>query len=266
VENNALSDIGENKVAGVTQEQKYQKAQDELKTLVEDYKQKNCAGMSAEACSAKMQANSDELLKGAAGFGIDFVPVVGDIKSFAEAQSALDYLVAAMGILPVAGDAAGKAIKAAEAALKKGGVAEASRLINKASDEISASNAATYPKLKDDLRQQNLDNIAKQDPRLEAVVKGDNGKLNYGVGSGSKEEADRLGQIWVGEGARPLSDGKGLISADGTRVYRYPASKPNTPQCSGQPILATALDCSWNSRSDSFGVKPPLYQWGLSSL
>jgi hypothetical protein len=36
--------------------------------------------------------------------------------------------------------------------------------------------------------------------------------------------------------------------------------------CSGQPILATALDCSWNSRSDSFGVKPPLYQWGLSSL
>ncbi len=30
--------------------------------------------------------------------------------------------------------------------------------------------------------------------------------------------------------------------------------------CSGQLILATRPDCSWNSRSDSFGVKPPLYQ------
>ncbi len=152
VENNALSDIGENKVAGVTQEQKYQKAQDELKALVEDYKQKNCAGMSAEACSAKMQANSDELLKGAAGFGIDFVPVISDIKSFAEAQSALDYLVAAIGILPVAGDAAGKAIKAAEEALKKGDLAEASKLINKASDEIQAVkplDVSSYKELKD---------------------------------------------------------------------------------------------------------------------
>ncbi|HGM6325128.1 TPA: hypothetical protein ACKP8G_004856, partial [Serratia marcescens] len=65
-------------------------------------------------------------------------PVVGDIKSFAEAQSALDYLVAAIGIIPGAGDAAGKAIKAAEAALKKGDLAEASSLINKASGEISA--------------------------------------------------------------------------------------------------------------------------------
>lgn len=56
-----------------------------------------------------------------------------------------------------------------------------------------------------------------------------NGKLNYGVGSGSKEEADRLGQIWVGEGARPTSDGTGLVSADGTRIYRSPKEKPNTP-------------------------------------
>ena len=39
-------------------------------------------------------------------------------------------------------------------------------------------------------------------------VKGDNGKLNYGIGSGSKEEADRLGKIWVGDGARSLSDAK----------------------------------------------------------
>ncbi|OON33519.1 filamentous hemagglutinin [Izhakiella australiensis] len=79
------------------------------------------------------------------------------------------------------------------------------------------------------MAQQNLNNIAKQDPRLNAVVKGDNGKLNYGVGSGTKAEADRLGKIWVGDGARPLSDGSGLKSADGTRVYRYPAPKRNSP-------------------------------------
>ncbi|KKZ17260.1 hypothetical protein AAY84_16435 [Serratia marcescens] len=86
-----------------------------------------------------MQANSDELLKGAAGFGLDFVPIISDIKSFAEAQSALDYLVAAIGIIPGAGDAAGKAIKAAETALKKRDVAEASKLLNKASDEVSSA-------------------------------------------------------------------------------------------------------------------------------
>ncbi|MBV5097633.1 filamentous hemagglutinin [Enterobacteriaceae bacterium YMB-R21] len=83
--------------------------------------------------------------------------------------------------------------------------------------------------MKDDLVQQNLSNIAKQDPILAAVVKGDNGKLNYGVGSGTKAEADRLGQIWVGDGARPTKDGTGLMSADGTRVYRFPKGKPNAP-------------------------------------
>lgn len=164
----------------------------------------------------------------AASLGLDFVPIAGDIKGFHEAETALDYLAAAVGLIPGAGDVAGKAIKAAGTALKKGDVAEASRLINQASDEISAYNVATYQKLKDDLIKQNLNNIAKQDPRLDAVVKGDNGKLNYGVGSGSKAEADQLGKIWVGDGARPTGDGSGLMSADGTRVYRYPSAKENS--------------------------------------
>lgn len=43
-----------------------------------------------------------------------------------------------MGIIPGAGDAAGKAIKAAEAALKKGDLTEASRLINESSQQVSA--------------------------------------------------------------------------------------------------------------------------------
>ncbi|WP_445493978.1 hypothetical protein [Photorhabdus sp. SF281] len=68
--------------------------------------------------------------------GTDFVPVIGDIKGFVEAESALDYLVAAIAIIPGAGDAAGKTIKAAEKALQKGNVGEASKFINKACDEI----------------------------------------------------------------------------------------------------------------------------------
>ena len=94
-----------------------------------------------------------------------------------------------------------------------------------------AENAATYPKLKDDLVQQNLDDIAKQDPRLAEVVKGSGTtNPNFSVGIGTTEEADRLGQIWVGDGSRLLTDGKGWVSADGTRVYRFPVSKPNTPE------------------------------------
>ncbi|MFJ5366600.1 VENN motif pre-toxin domain-containing protein [Pectobacterium punjabense] len=139
VENNALSDIIENKVSGVSQEEKYQNAQKQLVAMVEEFKAQNCAGLSAEACSAKISEHRNELLKGAAGFGVDFVPAVGDIKGFAEVQSAIDYLAAMVGLIPIAGDAAGKAIKAAEMALKKGDVAEASKLINKASDEIAGS-------------------------------------------------------------------------------------------------------------------------------
>lgn len=230
LENNALGDIAQAQSEGKTPEQK---AGEYVEAENKRYKETHCGGMSAEACSVKMYTERREALKDMASagveFGSDFIPVYGDIKSFAEAQSALDYLVAAIGIIPGAGDAAGKVIRAAETALKKGDVAEASKLINKASDEISAYSSATYPKLKEDLIQENLNNIAKQDPRLAAVVKGDNGKLNYGVVIGTKEEADRLGKIWVGDGARPTSDGTGLVSADGTRIYRSPKEKPNAP-------------------------------------
>ncbi|HAT1617868.1 TPA: hypothetical protein I8Y09_004621 [Raoultella ornithinolytica] len=150
VENNALSDIALAQSEGKTLEQK---AEEHVKAENERYKQENCAGMSAEACSAKMYDERREALKDTASFGVDFVPVVGDIKSFAEAQSALDYLAAAIGIIPGAGDAAGKAIKAAETALKKGDVAEASKLINKASDEIKVKwvdeNASMSQRAKD---------------------------------------------------------------------------------------------------------------------
>lgn len=58
-------------------------------------------------------------------------------------QSALDYLAAAVGLIPVLGDAAGKTLKMAEKALKAGDIETASKLINKASDELAGSVAHT---------------------------------------------------------------------------------------------------------------------------
>lgn len=127
-----------------------------------------------------------------------------------------------------AGVVKGGAVLTEKVVAKVAGKAE-SAAANAGKATSGAENAATYPKLKDELVQQNLNNIAKQDPRLAAVVQGDNGKLNYGVGSGSVSEADHLGKIWVGDGAIPTTDGKGLVSVDGLRVYRYPDAKPNAP-------------------------------------
>lgn len=73
----------------------------------------------------------------ALGLAEDFTPGYGDYKSFKEAETAVDYFAAVIGILPGLGDAAGKFIKAAQTALKKGDLAEASKLINKVSENIS---------------------------------------------------------------------------------------------------------------------------------
>lgn len=94
--------------------------------------------MRAEACSVKMYTERREALKETVSLGADFVPVVGTIKSAAEAQSALDYLNVAASLIPGERVAAG-VLKAAEKALAKGDVAEASKLINKVSDEVSAT-------------------------------------------------------------------------------------------------------------------------------
>ena len=54
------------------------------------------------------------------------------------------------------------------------------------------------------------------------------GKGNFGLGSGTRTEAKKLGDAWVGPGARLASDGKTLVSKDGLKVYRPPSSKPNS--------------------------------------
>lgn len=152
VENNSLSEAADYLVTGKKPEDRYRDALQQLKEAVDEFKAKNCAGLSADACSTKMDAHRDELLAGAIEFGSDFIPVYSDIKSFAEADSALSYLAAIVGIMPGLGDTAGKAIKGAEKALKAGDLETASKLINKASDEIQAVKAldvGSYKELKD---------------------------------------------------------------------------------------------------------------------
>ncbi len=89
------------------------------------------------------------------------------------------------------------------------------------------ANAATYPKLVNQLNEQNLNNIAAQDPRLSLAIH--EGKKNFPIGTATYEEADRLGKIWVGEGARQTSGG-GWLSRDGTRQYRPPTEKNHNLQ------------------------------------
>ena len=77
-----------------------------------------------------------------------------------------------------------------------------------------AENAALYPKLKDQLIQENLSNIAAQDLRLAAAVNGSGTKNpNFSIGQGTSSEANQLGKTWVGDGAR---------------VYRPPTHKDSS--------------------------------------
>ena len=113
-------------------------AKERVEAENERYKKENCSGMSAEACSVKMYTQRQAELKDILLTGADFMPVVGTIKSVAEAQSALDYLLAAASVIPGERIASG-ILKNAEKALAKGDLSEASRLINSASDEIATT-------------------------------------------------------------------------------------------------------------------------------
>jgi hypothetical protein len=52
------------------------------------------------------------------------------------------------------------------------------------------------------------------------------GKGNFGIGSGTREQAEGMGKAGVGDGYKVASDGKTLVSQDGLRQYRPPTYKP----------------------------------------
>jgi RHS repeat-associated protein len=66
------------------------------------------------------------------------------------------------------------------------------------------------------------------DDTMQFIFDAQRQKGNFGLGSMSLEKADKIGRAWVGDGAKPLMrDGKqiGLISEDGSKVYRFGAQK-----------------------------------------
>ncbi|NBN70507.1 hypothetical protein GWJ01_05225, partial [Proteus sp. G2618] len=132
VENNALSDLVDAQAAGKTPQKV---AEERVNAEIERYKKENCAGMSAGACSAKMAEDRDKFFREATSLGIDFVPVVGDFKSFAEADDWIDYTLAATGTLPFA-KVFTKPLKEAKLLLKAGDLDGANKLIKEASDAI----------------------------------------------------------------------------------------------------------------------------------
>ncbi|MDF7680581.1 hypothetical protein PT300_08240 [Enterobacteriaceae bacterium ESL0689] len=69
-------------------------------------------------------------------------------------------------------------------------------------------------------------NIAEQIGILRDAAKGNKGY--FGLGSATANEANVLGEAWVGPGYRISKDGTSWVSADGLRVYRPPSAKPNS--------------------------------------
>ena len=73
---------------------------------------------------------------------------------------------------------------------------------------------------------------------------------NRGVsGSVSGADAEALGQAWVGDGAREFGGGMGLISKDGTRVFRRPSAKRGVNASTGEPWSKTGVQSNFEVRS-----------------
>jgi hypothetical protein len=69
-------------------------------------------------------------------------------------------------------------------------------------------------------------NVAEQIGILRDAAKGNKGY--FGLGKATANEANVLGEAWVGPGYRISKDGTSWVSADGLRVYRPPSAKPNS--------------------------------------
>jgi filamentous hemagglutinin len=120
VENNSISDLVDAHLKGKTLAQV---AEDNVKEADEFYRKNNCAGLSATACNNKMYEERKEVLWLATGF----IPIIGDIQTIAQAQSAGDVLWAMVGIVPGLGEAR-QAYKVAEKAGDLAGMKKALEL------------------------------------------------------------------------------------------------------------------------------------------
>lgn len=132
VENNSIQDIA---FAGAEGKTLAKKAEEFVEEQNRRYKKQHCADLTSAACSAQMYKERQQFLKGAGNLTLDFIPIIGDIKGFHEAETFGDYIFAGVGVVPVVGDAAKqyyKAQKMYEAASKAGDVAKMKTAMNEA--------------------------------------------------------------------------------------------------------------------------------------
>jgi uncharacterized protein RhaS with RHS repeats len=80
---------------------------------------------------------------------------------------------------------------------------------------------------------------------------------NRGItGTVSRNDASRLGKVFVGPGYRKTVDAAGrdvLISADGLRQWRGPASKGGINRVTGEPWSKTGVQTNFESRYSPTG-------------
>ena len=83
-----------------------------------------------------------EELKSAIDLIADFTPGLGDVKGLAEAEDKLDLAIASIGLVPLVGDLAAKALKKAKEFLVKGDVSAAQEQLAEAKKLIAVDNSA----------------------------------------------------------------------------------------------------------------------------
>ena len=100
-------------------------------------------------------------------------------------------------------------------------LAKASNAVAKVSSAATVSDAASSAKASNTVINEEFDSF-------KAITKAATGKGNFSMGTATQQEADALGKAWVGEGYRMMSKGKGLVSADDLRTYRFPSAKSSS--------------------------------------
>jgi filamentous hemagglutinin len=108
------------------------------------------------ARNARCDAKKEESLKKLGSAALDFVPVIGDIKAFVEAETPFDYLLATLGIAGPAGDSIAKALREGRALYKAGDMTGATAKLDEArnikevnlANQVSPSNSGHLNKTK----------------------------------------------------------------------------------------------------------------------
>jgi RHS repeat-associated protein len=156
--------------------------------------------------STKLQA---QVYETNTSMGVEYVRVpVGGVAQEAK-STALDIVTVGLNVMPA-------------------GRAGAGRALEQAAGKVVAAEVSTYR--------------ASTGRMVGALREASQGKGNFGVGTLTKAETQKVGEAWVGKGARASGNGKAMISQDGTRQYR-----PATPKSS--KFATTGTQANLQSRN-----------------